>query len=249
MELAVELKRGEMMVILGAVVNGLCIIFGTLMGKMLRSFPESMKGTVMQAIGLAVCVLGLQMALKGENFLIVIISLVVGTVLGEWMDLEGKLASLGDWLEKKVGTKGEGNVSLGFVTATLIFVIGAMGVIGALDSGIRGNHDILYTKAIIDGFISLILTTTLGIGVLFSAVPVILYEGLIALFATQINQFVPEALMNEFIIEMTATGGIMIFAIGLNLLGVVKIKVANLLPAIFVVAIIVSIMYGYQSYL
>ncbi|PDY01289.1 hypothetical protein COM13_04480 [Bacillus pseudomycoides] len=236
------------MVILGAVVNGICILIGTILGKLLSNIPESMKGTVMHTIGLAVTVLGLQMGLKSENFLVVIISLVIGSVIGEWLELEGKLKSLGDWLEKKVGSKGEGGMSLGFVTATLIFAIGAMGILGALDSGIRGNHDVLFTKAIIDGFISLILTTTLGIGVLFSAIPVILYEGGIAIFATQINSFVPEKLMNQFIVEMTATGGIMIFAIGLNLLGFIKIKVANLLPGIVVVGIIVSIIYGYDLY-
>ncbi|KFN03825.1 DUF554 domain-containing protein [Bacillus clarus] len=236
------------MVILGAVVNGICIIIGTLLGKLLSSIPESMKGTVMHTIGLAVTVLGLQMGLKSENFLVVILSLVIGAVIGEWLQLEGKLKSLGDWLESKIGSKGEGSISVGFVTATLIFAIGAMGVLGALDSGIRGNHDVLFTKAIIDGFISIILTTTLGIGVLFSAIPVILYEGLIAIFATQINSFVPEKLMNQLIVEMTATGGIMIFAIGLNLLGFIKIKVANLLPGIIVVGIIVSIIYGYDLY-
>lgn len=120
-----------------------------------------------------------------------------------------------------------------------------MGILGALDSGIRGNHDILFTKAIIDGFISIILTTTLGIGVVFSAIPVILYEGGIAVFATQINNVVPKELMNQFIVEMTATGGIMIAAIGLNLLGFIKIKVANLLPGILVVGIIVSLIYSY----
>ncbi len=120
-----------------------------------------------------------------------------------------------------------------------------MGILGALDSGIRGNHNILFTKAIIDGFISIILTTTLGIGVVFSAIPVVLYEGGIAVFATQINSFVPEELMNQFIVEMTATGGIMISAIGLNLLSIIKIKVANLLPGILVVGVIVSIIYGY----
>ncbi|AIE79069.1 membrane protein [Bacillus cereus] len=120
-----------------------------------------------------------------------------------------------------------------------------MGILGALDSGIRGNHDILFTKAIIDGFISIILTTTLGIGVVFSAIPVILYEGGIAVFATQINSVVPKELMNQFIVEMTATGGIMIAAIGLNLLSIIKIKVANLLPGILVVGVIVSIIYGY----
>ncbi|EMA6343221.1 DUF554 domain-containing protein [Bacillus cytotoxicus] len=237
------------MVILGAIVNGICIIIGTLLGKVLSNIPESMKGTVMHAIGLAVTVLGLQMGMKSENFLIVILSLVIGAVVGEWLCLEEKLQELGNWLEKKVGSKGEGSISVGFVTATLIFAIGAMGVLGALDSGIRGNHNVLYTKAIIDGFISLILTTTLGIGVLFSAVPVILYEGGIALFATQINRFVPDQLMNQFIIEMTATGGAMIFAIGLNLLGFIKIKVANLLPGILVVGMIVSIIYGYNLFL
>ncbi|WP_242145787.1 MULTISPECIES: DUF554 domain-containing protein [unclassified Bacillus cereus group] len=237
------------MVILGAIVNGICIIIGTLLGKVLSNIPESMKGTVMHAIGLAVTVLGLQMGMKSENFLIVILSLVIGAVVGEWLCLEEKLQELGNWLEKKVGSKGEGSISVGFVTATLIFAIGAMGVLGALDSGIRGNHNVLYTKAIIDGFISLILTTTLGIGVLFSAVPVILYEGGIALFATQIDRFVPDQLMNQFILEMTATGGAMIFAIGLNLLGFIKIKVANLLPGILVVGMIVSIIYGYNLFL
>ncbi|MGA4497946.1 DUF554 domain-containing protein [Bacillus bombysepticus] len=233
------------MVILGAVVNGICIIFGSLLGKLFSRIPENMKGTIMHAIGLAVTVLGLQMALKSENFLVVILSLVIGTVIGEWLQLEEKLKNLGDWLENKVGSKGKGSISEGFVTATLIFAIGAMGILGALDSGIRGNHNILFTKAIIDGFISIILTTTLGIGVVFSAIPVVLYEGGIAVFATQINSFVPKELMNQFIVEMTATGGIMISAIGLNLLGFIKIKVANLLPGILVVGVIVSIIYGY----
>ncbi|PGA25754.1 hypothetical protein COL80_15100 [Bacillus thuringiensis] len=233
------------MVILGAVVNGICIIFGSLLGKLFSRIPESMKETIMHAIGLAVTVLGLQMALKSENFLVVILSLVIGTVIGEWLQLEEKLKNLGDWLENKVGSKGKGSISEGFVTATLIFAIGAMGILGALDSGIRGNHNILFTKAIIDGFISIILTTTLGIGVVFSAIPVVLYEGGIAVFATQINSFVPKELMNQFIVEMTATGGIMISAIGLNLLGFIKIKVANLLPGILVVGVIVSIIYGY----
>ncbi|WP_440603723.1 DUF554 domain-containing protein [Bacillus sp. GB_SG_008] len=236
------------MVLLGALVNGLCIIAGTLLGRIFSGISENVKSTVMHAIGLAVTVLGLQMGLKSENFLIVILSLVIGAVIGELLMLEEKLKNLGDWLEKKIGSGGKGSISLGFVTATLIFVMGAMGIIGALDSGIRGNHNVLYTKAIIDGFISLILTTTLGMGVLFSAVPVTLYEGLIAIFATQIDRFVPETLMNNFIVEMTATGGIMIFAIGLNLLEIIKIKVANLLPGILVTTVLVSIMYGYTHY-
>ncbi|QQZ11642.1 DUF554 domain-containing protein [Heyndrickxia vini] len=235
------------MVLLGTIVNGVCIVIGSLFGKLLHKIPERVKGTVMYAIGLAVIVLGLQMGLKSENFLIVILSLVFGAVIGELMMIEEKLNQLGNWLEKRVGSNGQGNISEGFVTATLIFVIGAMAIIGALDSGIRGDHNVLYTKAIIDGFTALILTTTLGIGVIFSAIPVFLYQGLIAIFATQIDRIIPDSLMNSFIVEMTSTGGIMIVAIGLNIAGITKIRVANLLPGILVVAIIVSVIYFYKN--
>ncbi|MEC1521863.1 DUF554 domain-containing protein [Neobacillus niacini] len=242
------------MFLLGTLVNGLLIIIGVLIGKLLNRIPESMKTTVMYAIGLSVIVLGLQMGLKSENFLIVIISLVMGAVLGELMQLEEKLNQLGLWLENKLGSSkmgsnGKGSIAEGFVTATLIFVIGAMAIIGALDSGIRGDHDVLYTKGLIDGFTSIILTTTLGVGVIFSAIPVMLYQGLIALFATQINTFIPQVLMDQFIVEMTATGGVMIFAIGLNLTGLVKIKVANLLPAIVVTGFIVTVLYLYNVFM
>ena len=121
-----------------------------------------------------------------------------------------------------------------------------MAIIGALDSGIRGDHNVLFTKAIIDGFTALILTTTLGIGVIFSAIPVLIYQGIIAIFATQIDRIVPDDLMNSFIVEMTSTGGIMIVAIGLNITGLIKIRVANLLPGILAVAIIVTLIYFYQ---
>ncbi|GKU80685.1 DUF554 domain-containing protein [Niallia sp. NCCP-28] len=233
------------MVLLGALANGISVVFGTLLGSLFRRIPDSMKDTVMNVMGLAVIVLGIQMGFKSENFLIVILSLVIGAIIGELLFLEDKINQLGNWLEKKLGSSKQGNISQGFVTATLVFVVGAMGILGALDSGIRGNHDILYTKSIMDGFIAIILTTTLGVGVIFSAIPIILYEGFIALFATQINLFIPDALMNQIIIEMTATGGIMILAIGTNLIGLTKVKVANLLPGIIVSAIIVSILYKF----
>ncbi|WP_108672270.1 DUF554 domain-containing protein [Peribacillus acanthi] len=234
------------MILLGTIVNGLCIIVGTLLGKLFHRIPQKMKDTVMSGIGLAVTVLGLQMGFKSEQFLIVILSLVGGAVIGELVDLDLKLNQLGNWLEKRLGSSEGNSISQGFVTATLIFVIGAMAIIGALDSGIRGDHDVLYTKAIIDGFTSVILATTLGIGVLFSAIPVMLYQGIIALFATQIDRFVPAALLDSFVVEMTSAGGIMIVAIGLNLLGLTKIRVANLLPGILVVATLVSFFYYFN---
>ena len=233
------------MVLLGTLVNSGLIIIGAILGKFLSRIPEKTKETVMNGIGLAVIVMGLQMGFKSESFLIVILSIVFGAIVGEFLHLEDKLNQLGMWLETKMGShsNSKGSISQGFVSATLIFVIGAMAVLGALDSGIRANHDILYTKGIIDGFTALILTTSLGLGVIFSAIPVFLYQGLIALFATQINQLVPTALMDQFIVEMTATGGVMILAIGLNMIGLTKIRVANLLPGIVITAIIVTILY------
>ncbi|WP_071393119.1 DUF554 domain-containing protein [Bacillus tuaregi] len=231
------------MFILGTAVNSLLIIVGSIIGKVLNRIPEQMKTTIMYAMGLAVMVLGLQMGLKSENFLIVILSLAFGTMMGELLRLEDRLNNLGVWLENKLGAKAKGSVAQGFVTATLIFVIGAMSILGALDSGIRGDHAVLYTKGILDGITAFVLTTTLGIGVIFSAIPVFLYQGLIALFATQIDRLVPAALMDQFILEMTATGGVMIIAIGLNVTGLTKIRVANLLPGILVTAIIVTGMY------
>jgi uncharacterized protein len=228
------------LVLLGTIVNGLAIILGTMLGKVLTKIPEDVKHLVMQAISLSVIVIGIQMSFSSQQFLIVIGSLVLGAILGEYWRLDGKLNDAGNWLEKKVGAKESGSVAKGFVTATLIFVVGALAIVGGLDSGLRADHTVLYTKSLIDGFTSLFLTTTLGIGVIFSAIPVVLYQGFIALFAVQIEKIVPDAIMNSFIKEMTAVGGVMIMAIGLNLLGLTKIKVANLLPAILVVAVIVT---------
>ncbi|WP_096202893.1 DUF554 domain-containing protein [Bacillus sp. FJAT-45350] len=235
------------MVLIGTIVNGLAIIIGALLGTLIKNIPEGMKTTVMQAIALAVVILGINMGLKSEQFLIVIGSLVIGGILGERWQLEDRLNRLGKWLEKKIGAKEDGAVAKAFVTATLIYVVGAMAILGALDSGLRGDHSILYTKSMLDGFSAIIFTSTLGIGVIFSAIPVVLYQGIIALFATKIDLFVPQGLMDAFILEMTATGGVMILAIGLNILGILKIRVANLLPAILVTGILVFIVYYWQT--
>ena len=237
------------MVLLGTLINAILIIVGTIIGRLLKNIPENMKQTVMYAIGLAVTVIGLQMGFESGQFLIVIISLVVGAVIGEWIDLDLQLNRLGQWLESKVGKNKKGetiSIAQGFVSATLIFVIGSMAIIGSLDSGLRNDHDLLIVKGLIDGFTSIILATTLGIGVLLSAVPVVLYQGTIALFATQISRVIPEEALALFIREMTATGGIMIVAIGLNMIGLTKIRVANLLPGILVVAVVVAIAYQFH---
>ncbi len=150
------------------------------------------------------------------------------------------------YLAKKRTDNNQISIAEGFVTASLIFVVGSMAVIGALDSGLRNDHNVLITKGLIDGFTSIILASTLGIGVLLSAVPVFLYQGIIALFAGVISSFIPDEALQMFITEMTAVGGVMILAIGLNIAGLTKIKAANLLPGIVVVGIMVAIFYTFQ---
>ncbi|KGR79875.1 DUF554 domain-containing protein [Ureibacillus manganicus] len=236
------------MILLGSIINAVLIILGSIIGRLFQNIPEQMKNTVLQIIGLAVAVLGIQMGFETSNFVIVIVSLVVGAVLGEWIDLDKQIEKLGKWVESLFKNRKANNTSISdaFVTATLLFVIGSMGIIGALDSGLRNNHDVLITKGIIDGFISIILSSTLGLGVLLSAIPILLYEGMIALLAGIISEYIPEAALNLYIQEMTATGGIMILAIGLNMAGLTKIRVANLLPGIVVVGIVIAIIFPFQ---
>ncbi|GKV57696.1 membrane protein [Sporosarcina sp. NCCP-2222] len=233
------------MILFGSITNALLIVLGAFIGRFLNNIPERMKETVMYGIGLAVTAIGIQMTFESTQILIVITSIVIGAVIGEWIDLDGKINRLGQWIEKKLPAKKEGpGIAQGFVTATLIFVVGSMAIIGAIDSGLRNDHDVLLMKGIIDGFTSIILSSTLGIGVAFAAIPVLLYQGIITLCATQISRFVSDELLSFFISEMTATGGLMIVGIGLNLIGITKMRVANFIPGIVVVAIIVTIVHS-----
>ncbi|MEC5425067.1 DUF554 domain-containing protein [Virgibacillus sp. C22-A2] len=232
------------MVLFGTLVNGVLIVVGSILGLFFTKIPERYKETVMHGIGLAVILIGLQMAFESDGIIIVLLSLLSGAIIGELIHLEEGLNRLGTWIGSKFTTTNDNfSVAQGFVTASLIFVIGAMSVIGALDSGIRGDHEILITKGVIDGFVALVLTTTLGFGVVFSVVPVVVYQGSIALFATQIEKWLPEAFLNGLITEVTAVGGLLIVAIGFNLLKVVTIRIGNLLPSIFTVALIYYIYY------
>ncbi|MFA1739944.1 DUF554 domain-containing protein [Lysinibacillus fusiformis] len=238
------------MVILGALINAVLIIAGALVGRIFKNIPESMKSTVLSIIGLAVALLGIKMGFESDNFIILIVSLVVGTVVGEWLDLDKQMNRLGKRVESLFRTKrndqNQISIAEGFVTASLIFVVGSMAVIGALDSGLRNDHNVLITKGLIDGFTSIILASTLGIGVLLSAIPVFIYQGLIAVFAGVISSFIPDAALQMYITEMTAVGGVMIMAIGLNIAGLTKIKAANLLPGIIIVGIMVAFFYIFQ---
>lgn len=230
------------MALYGTLVNGICIVIGSLLGLLFTNIPERIKQTIMHGIGLTVLLIGIQMALETEAIIVILLSLLTGAVIGELLQIESGLDRLGAWIGSKFTSNSENTtIAQGFVTASLIFVIGAMAVIGALDSGLRGDHEILITKGIIDGFTALVLTTTLGFGVIFSTICVLVYQGTIALLATQIETWIPETFLNGFIVELTAVGGLLIIAIGLNLLKIVHIRVGNLLPAIVTVGIIYSI--------
>lgn len=227
------------MALFGTLVNGVCIIAGSLIGLFFTKIPGKYKETVMHGIGLAVILIGMQMAFSTESIIVVLLSLLTGALIGEFAQLEEWLNQIGEWIGRRFSTTSDNiSVAQGFISASLIFVIGALSVIGALDSGLRGDHEVLITKGVIDGFVALVLTTTLGFGVIFSVIPVILYQGSIALLATQIEKWLPETFLNGLITELTAVGGLLIVAIGLNLLKLTNIRVGNLLPSIVTVAVV-----------
>lgn len=215
---------------LGTIVNVIAIILGTLLGIFIKKgIKEKYKSTIIDGIGLSVAIIGITGAVETNNIILVIGSIVVGSIIGELIDIDLKLENLGDRLEEKFGN-GDSNFSKGFVTASLVFVIGAMAIVGSLESGLSGNHETLFAKSILDGVMSVIFASTLGIGVAFSVFPVFIYQGAITLLANSVK----DILTPEVITEMSAVGGILILAIGINILGIKKIKVANMLPAIFI---------------
>lgn len=222
-------------------------MIGSLLGFLLPLIPERIHHTLMQGLGIAILVLGAMMAFKSENFLIVIISVAAGGVIGELLGIERRLEQLGQWLERMTNRfvkrkEGTLDVAQGFVTATLVYCIGAMAILGAIEGGLKHEHDILYTKSLLDGISSIVFTSALGIGVIFSSVPVFLYQGIIALSATLITLFVTVDMLNAVIAEVTAVGGVLIIGIGLNLLEIKKIRVANLLPALLIAAAAVLVL-------
>lgn len=213
---------------IGTIVNAVSIVTGTIVGLIFKKgIPEQVKETVMQGIGLAVLLVGLMMAFKTGNILIVISSLVLGGICGEFINIEGWLTRLGVWIESKVGDSGS-NVARAFVTTSLIYCVGAMAVLGAIEDGLTGNPSTLFAKSMLDGVTAIFFASTMGLGVMFSAIPVLLYQGSITLLASSVSQFLSPPVINE----LTSTGGLLIVGIALNILNIRQIKVGNLLPAI-----------------
>lgn len=220
---------------LGPVVNAVAIVVCSLTGLILSKLLSKIdlvrfQHIIMKAIALAIIYIGLSGAMKDEHVLVLIFSMVIGAVIGEAINIDKRMNDLGKWAERKMGFK-EGKFSEGFVAASILYCTGSMAIVGAMESGLMDNHEMLFAKAILDGVISIVFAYELGIGVAFSAVPVLIYEGAIALGAV----FVKGWLTTEIIMEMSAVGSLLISAIGFNFLGLgnKEIKVANLIPAIF----------------
>lgn len=216
---------------LGVLINVCTVIVGSTLGMLFKkSISEKYSNAVMTGIGLCVILIGIQGMLKGENVLVSIVSMVIGALIGTALDIDGRLNGAGDWLSKKIKGKGGDKTSIaeGFVTASLVFCIGAMTILGSLDAGLKGDNTTLITKSILDLFSSMMLSASLGIGVIFAAIFVFVFQGGIVLTAGVLEPF----LDSVAIAEITCVGSLMIMGLGFNLAGIAKIKVANYFPAL-----------------
>lgn len=221
--------------LVGTLVNTGAVIVGSLLGLLLGNIlPERLRDTVMKGLGLCTLFVGIDGMLGGSNSLITIISVAIGAVIGELCDLDGHLNRFAEDLERKFkrGREGEGpSLAEGFVTASLVFCVGAMTIVGALNDGLTGNHEMLFTKATLDFVSSIIFASSLGIGVMLSAAAIFTIEGGIACLASLVAPILQQN--PNTVPEMTVVGSVLIVGISLNLLGVTKLKVMNYVPAIF----------------
>lgn len=215
---------------LGTIVNSAAIVAGTLVGLVFKSrIKANYTETIMKGLALCIILIGLMNALKVDNMLLLIFSIVIGSIIGEAIDIEKKLEDLGHFLERKFEGS-EHSIAKGFVTASLLFCVGSMAIIGSIESGLTGNHQTLYAKSILDGITSIIFSSTLGLGVAFSAAAVFIYQGTITIFSGLLK----DVLTTATIMDISSVGGILIIALGFNVLEVSRIKVGNMLPAIII---------------
>ena len=225
---------------IGVFVNVLTVLIGSLVGMLLkRGIPEKITEALMTGIGLCTVFIGVSGALKGENTLVLILSMAIGTVIGTALDLDRQLNRLAAWIEKRFKQEnGQVTIAEGFVTASLLFCVGAMTIVGSLQAGLTGDCEMLYTKATLDLISSCVLAASLGFGVLLSDFFVLGFQGGLVLLAGFVAPFLTDYAINE----MTCAGSVLIIGLGLNLLGVTKIKVANYLPVILIPPILCMVM-------
>jgi uncharacterized membrane protein YqgA involved in biofilm formation len=224
---------------LGTIINAIAIIVGSLIGIFMRKgISNRYKKIIMQGIPLCIIIIGISNALKSNDLMVMILSVVIGSIIGETLNIELRLEHLGEYLKSKFKNS-NGNFTEGFITSSLIYCVGAMAIMGAIESGLTGRYDTLMAKSILDGISSVIFASTFGIGVMFSAGSVLVYQGAITLFASSLSKLISEVMVTE----LSAVGGVLIIGLAFNVLGVTeeKIKVGNMLPAIFLPVIYYAI--------
>ena len=234
----------------GTIVNAVGIIAGAVIGNIIRSFSSKKKeggkknkalselgDVIMNGVALCVLLIGVMGAIKTGDIMIAIISVVVGGIIGTLCRLDSGITALGEFIEKKTGGK-LGSITQGFVTASLLFCVGAMAIVGSLNSGLMLDHKTLYAKSLLDAISAVIFSTTLGWGVAFSSLLLFVYQGTITVAASWLSPVLSEVAINE----MAAVGSLLIIALSLNMLGLTKIKVMNYVPAIFIPIFLVMIM-------
>ena len=237
----------------GTLINVVTVLVGGMMGTLLGArLPERVRETIMHGLGLLTIVIGVQLSFETDNILIVLGGLLLGGITGELLHIEGRINQLGRWLEHKttrVGSRpasdppqdaarpGTSRFSRAFLTASLVFCVGPMTILGSIQDGLTGDYTLLAIKATLDGFASLAFASTLGPGVIFAALTVLAYQGALTLGAG----WASAVLTDPMVAEMTATGGVLMLALGLGLLEIKQIRAGNLLPAIVVAPLIVAV--------
>ena len=228
---------------IGTLLNIATVLIGGALGLIFGArIPEQLKATVISGMGLFVMAMGLQMFLKTENPLIVLGSLLIGTLLGEWWKIEDGLQNLGKFLEQRFSREGDDDSNKfvrGFLTASLLFCVGPLTILGSIQDGLTGDYNLLAVKSVLDGFASLAFASTLGVGVMFSTIIILVYQGGISLLAGQLNSIVTPSMLNE----LTATGGVILLGLAISsLLEVKNIRVGNMLPGLAVAPLIVWVL-------
>jgi uncharacterized membrane protein YqgA involved in biofilm formation len=224
----------------GTILNIATILVGGVIGLIFGArIPDKLKATVIAGMGLFIGAMGLQMFLKTENSLIVLAALLIGTLLGEWWRIEDGLHKLGEFLEQKFSCQAEDGSNRfvrGFLTASLLFAVGPIAILGSIQDGLTGDYNLLAVKSVLDGFASIAFASTLGIGVMFSTIIILVYQGGVSLLAGQLDAIVTPSMMNE----LTATGGVILIGLAIsNLLEIKKIRVANMLPGLIIAPVVV----------
>jgi uncharacterized membrane protein YqgA involved in biofilm formation len=225
----------------GTVLNVITVIAGGTLGTLLgERLPSRIRSIIMQGVGLVTLAVGMSMALTTSNFLLVLGSIAIGGILGEWWRLEERLDGAGEWLEAKASRfpfLAQGEFTKGFVTASLVFCVGPMTILGSIQDGLSGDYTLLAIKSVLDGFSALAFAASMGMGATFSAITVLVYQGVLTLGASLFQNILTDAIVTE----MAATGGVMILGIGLLLLEIKRVRVANFLPALAIIPLLVAL--------